>query len=68
MKTNTMTILEQTGMLFKHPKVLDNIRNKQDKMLESYSKPEMPADILNKLTDYFIGCGFDQQLIDGLKG
>ncbi|MDP4159955.1 MAG: hypothetical protein Q8911_09380 [Bacillota bacterium] len=50
-----MTILEQTGMLFKHPKVLDNIRNKQDKMLESYSKPEMPADILNKLTDYFIG-------------
>ncbi|MDP4127699.1 MAG: trimethylamine methyltransferase family protein, partial [Bacillota bacterium] len=48
--------------------LLDNIRNKQDKMLESYYKPEMPADILNKLAEYLIGCGFDQQLIEGLKG
>lgn len=48
--------------------LLDNIRNKQDKMLGSYSKPEMPAEIQDKLTDYLIGCGFGQQLIEGLKG
>lgn len=47
--------------------LLNNVKHKENKMLESYCKPEMPADIKNKLTDYVLGCGFNEQLIKELQ-
>lgn len=47
--------------------LLDNIRSRKDMMLESYCKPEMPADIQDKLVEYLLGCGFDGQLIERLN-
>lgn len=47
--------------------LLNNVKHKENKMLESYCKPEMPADIKDKLTDYVLGCGFNEQLIKELQ-
>ncbi|EHL08551.1 trimethylamine--corrinoid protein Co-methyltransferase [Desulfitobacterium sp. LBE] len=47
--------------------LLNNVQKKEHKMLESYCKPEMPADIKDKLTEYVLGCGFNEQLIRELQ-
>ena len=47
--------------------LLDNIRNQKEKMLASYCKPEMSTEIQDRLAEYLLGCGFNRELIEGLK-
>ena len=47
--------------------LLDNIRKQKDKMLASYCKPEMSTDIHDRLVEYLLGCGFDNELIERLE-
>ena len=47
-------------------KLLENIEKKQKAMLDSYKKPELPAEIQQKLVSYLTGQGFETELINSM--
>lgn len=48
-------------------RLMDNIRLKKEKMLTSYCKPELSAEIQNRLVDYLLTSGYDRELIESLN-
>ncbi|QDR79134.1 trimethylamine methyltransferase family protein [Sporomusa termitida] len=47
-------------------KLLARIRNKRDRMLESYQQPELSQEVKQRLVDYLVGIGFDKKYIEAL--
>ncbi|HWR41733.1 trimethylamine methyltransferase family protein [Sporomusa sp.] len=48
-------------------KLLEKIRDKINKMLESHQKPHLPQDIHQQLVDYLVGKGFDAKYIESVQ-
>lgn len=48
-------------------KLLEKIRNKMNKMLETYQKPDISQEIQNKLVNYLLGKGIEAKYIEALQ-